>query len=63
MRKDEELQLSGIPTLIHWTPSGPGRRLATKLEKASSPADAEALAKQFISEFSKPDVHANGASR
>jgi len=44
-------------------PSGPGRRLGTKLEKASSPAEAEALVKQFISETSKPEAHANGASR
>ncbi|KAL0027782.1 hypothetical protein WJX77_004987 [Trebouxia sp. C0004] len=62
LRKDEEVQLTGIPTLIHWTPSGPGKRHGTKLQKASSPADAEALAKQVISESSKPETCANGAS-
>ncbi|DBB17735.1 hypothetical protein WJX82_006524 [Trebouxia sp. C0006] len=63
LRKDEEVRLTGIPTLVHWTPSGPGRRLGTKLEKASSPAEAEALVKQFVSATSKPEAHANGASR
>ena len=26
-RHDPRLQLSGIPTLVHWTPDGPGERI------------------------------------
>ena len=26
-RREPRLQLSGIPTLMHWTPDGPGERL------------------------------------
>ena len=48
-RADPQLQLTGVPTLVHWTAEGPGERLGPKLERAGSPAVAFALAYEFMS--------------
>ena len=61
-RSDKTLQVAGIPTLVHWTQEGPGLRVSTDLEKASSPADAEAVAQAFIAKTHLPAAHSNGAN-
>ena len=61
-RTDESLQVTGIPTLVQWTSEGPGQRISTDLERASSPADAEAIAQAFIAKTDLPAAHSNGAN-
>lgn len=48
-RTDRQIQLTGIPTLVHYTENGlDDVRLSSKLEHAQSAAEAEAAAKSFI---------------
>ena len=61
-RTDKNLHIAGIPTLVHWTSQGGAQRLTNDLERASSPADAEAVARKFIAENKAPHAHTNGAA-
>ena len=47
-RLDPDLKLTGIPTLFHWTPNGPGERDNGKLEAAATEAEAFGAAAAFI---------------
>lgn len=49
-RRDKHIQLTGIPSLVKYTDTGLGVRLSSQLETAKTPAEAEAIAKQFISD-------------
>lgn len=48
-RKDAELKLTGIPTIIHWKQDGMGARISSELEHAQSAEEANALVSEFIS--------------
>lgn len=47
-RTDEQMQLTGIPTLIQYSDTGLGARLSIQLEKAKTAAEAESAAKTFM---------------
>ena len=49
-RKDAELKLTGIPTIIHWRQDGIGARISSELEHAQSAEEANALVSEFISQ-------------
>ena len=51
-RKDPELQLQGIPTLIHWTRQGMGQQVSAELEGAKSAEEADAMISNFIQKTS-----------
>lgn len=61
-RRDKQIQLTGIPTLMKYTDTGLGVRLSSQLETAKTPAEAEAVAKQFISDAAQNSSSANGHS-
>lgn len=48
LRQDPELQLTGIPTLIHWGSEGKQEVLGKELEAAQSEQEADSLIAQFI---------------
>ena len=47
-RQDTLLKLSGIPTLMHWTESGPASRVDSHLERAPDPNAAADIVAAFI---------------
>lgn len=49
LRHHPSLQLTGIPTLVHWSNGAPAGKLGPELEAASSTEDADRLMKDFIS--------------
>ncbi|KAL4517193.1 hypothetical protein Ndes2437B_g06800 [Nannochloris sp. 'desiccata'] len=51
LRVDQQLKLTGIPTLIEWTENGPAvKRLGPELESASTAAEVERLVTAFVVE-------------
>jgi hypothetical protein len=60
-RHDKQLHLSGIPTLIHWTADGPGDRLDSQLESATTSEQAEQLVADFVA-ATKGSQHSHGAN-
>ena len=61
-RTDKQIQLTGIPTLMKYTDAGLGVRLSSQLETAKTPAEAEAVAKQFILDAAQNSHSVNGHS-
>lgn len=47
-RHDPQLQLTGIPTLMRWSPQGPGAKLGKPLEKCRQPQEAVAVVAEFM---------------
>ncbi len=52
LRHHPALQLTGIPTLVHWSHGAPAGRLGPELEAASSAEDADGLIRTFVSQHS-----------
>lgn len=62
-RTDQQMQLTGIPTLVQYSDSGLGARISSQLEKAKTGAEAESAAKSFIAQSAAQNSHAaNGHS-
>ena len=50
LRHHPSLQLTGIPTLVHWSHGAPAGKLGPELEAAGSAEEADGLIKEFISQ-------------
>eukprot|EP00873_Tetraselmis_striata_P038822 jgi/Tetstr1/459086/TSEL_004536.t1 len=49
-RHEQDLQLTGVPTLMRWTVDGPAARLDSALEAAATDEESEALIAAFVEE-------------
>lgn len=59
LRHHSSLQLTGIPTLVHWEGNTPTAKLGPELEAATSTQEADDLIRQFVSQH---DTHAHARS-
>ena len=48
LRRDPNLRVTGIPTLIKWGRDGPEGRIGTQLERAGCVQEADQIVAQFI---------------
>lgn len=60
LRHHPQLQLTGIPTLVHWKDGAPEDKLGPELESASSTQRADKLIQHFVSQHSMSDGAAAG---
>lgn len=59
-RTDNQIHLTGIPTLIQYSDDGLGARLSSQLEKAKTEAQAESTAESFIANAAQSSHSVNG---
>lgn len=63
LRHHPSLQLTGIPTLVHWSNGAPAGKLGPELEAAGSAKEADGLIRDFIMQHetdqASVDVHAH----
>ncbi len=52
LRNHPQLQLTGIPTLVHWKDSAPSDKLGPELESAISTQEADKLIQLFVAQHS-----------
>ena len=48
LRHHPSLELTGIPTLVHWSNGAPAGKLGPELEAASSTKEADGLIREFV---------------